>query len=66
MTGVQTCALPIWVEKTVEILNYLHSQAVKGEQIFYNIYSPEEMAADPSKEYTGILYSAAKAETHMQ
>ncbi len=71
LAQVSTSAVYMWypyirVEKTVEILNYLHSQAVKGEQIFYNIYSPEEMAADPSKEYTGILYSAAKAETHMQ
>lgn len=45
----------IRVDKTVEILNYLHSQAAKGEPIFYNIYSPEEMAADPSKADTGIF-----------
>ncbi len=66
LAQVSTSAVYMWypyirVEKTVEILNYLHSQAVKGEQIFYNIYSPEEMAADPSKEYTGIFVFRGKS-----
>lgn len=45
----------IRVEKTVEILNYLHSQAAKGEQIFHRIYSEEEINEDPSKADTGIF-----------
>lgn len=57
---VSTSAVYMWypyiqVEKTVEILNYLHSQAAKGEQIFHHIYSTEEMAENPSKADTGIF-----------
>lgn len=57
---VSTSGVYMWypyirVEKTVEILNYLHSQAAKGERIFHRVYSPEEIAADPSKADTGIF-----------
>ena len=31
------------IDKTVEIVNYMKSQAMNGEQIFYPIYSEEEM-----------------------
>ena len=60
LAQVSTSSIYMWypyirVEKTVEILNYLHSQAVKGEQIFYNIYSPDEMETDPTKADTGIF-----------
>lgn len=60
LAQVSTSNIYMWypyilVEKTVEILNYLHSQAVRGEQIFYNIYSPDEMEADPTKADTGIF-----------
>ena len=33
-------------ERTVEIVNYLHDQAISGNQIFYDIYTDEEKAAD--------------------
>lgn len=54
LAQVSTSSVYMWypyirVEKTVEILNFLHSQAASGEQIFYNIYSPDEIAADRSK-----------------
>lgn len=60
LAQVSTSSVYMWypyirVEKTVEILNYLHSQAIKGEQIFYSVYSPEEIIADPSKKDTGIF-----------
>lgn len=45
----------IQVEKTVEILNYLHSQAANGEQIFHSIYSADEIAQDRSKKDTGLF-----------
>lgn len=45
----------IQADKTVEILNYLHSQAVNGNSIFYRIYSSDEIAADRSKADTGIF-----------
>ncbi len=43
-------------EKTVEILNYLKGQALSGEQIFYPIYSEEEMKAESSKRDTGLFF----------
>lgn len=60
LAQVSTSSVYMWypyiqVEKTVEILNYLHTQAVGGQQIFYNIYTPEEIAADRSKADTGIF-----------
>lgn len=66
LAQVSTSNVYMWypyirVEKTVEILNYLHSLAEKGEQIFYNIYSPEEMAADPSKADMGIFVFRGEA-----
>lgn len=60
LAQVSTSSVYMWypyiqAEKTVEILNYLHSQAARGETIFYNIYSPEEIAANRSKADTGIF-----------
>lgn len=43
-------------DRTVEIVNYLKEQAVSGEQIFYDIYTEEEKAADPAKEDTGLFF----------
>jgi predicted esterase len=43
-------------ERTVEIVNYLESQAEAGKQIFYDIYTDEEKAADPAKEDTGLFF----------
>lgn len=43
--------------KTVEICNYLKSRAAGGERIFYDIYTDEEKAADPSLEDTGLFLS---------
>lgn len=60
LAQVSTSNVYLWypyirVEKTVEILNYLHTRALNGQQIFYSIYSPEEIAADRSKADTGIF-----------
>ncbi len=43
-------------DKTVEILNHLKNRADGGRPIYYSIYSQEEIADDPSKEYTGLFY----------
>ncbi len=43
-------------EKTVEIVNYLKEQSENGNQIFYPIYSEEEIAEDPSKADTGLFF----------
>lgn len=60
LAQVSTSDIYVWysyihVEKTVEILNYLHSRAASGEQIFHSIYSADEIAADRSKADTGIF-----------
>lgn len=43
-------------EKTVEIINTLAENAESGQQIFYSIYSEEEMTAEPSKRDTGLFF----------
>lgn len=42
--------------KTVEICNYMKEQAAAGNQIFYDIYTNEEKAADPKKDDTGLFF----------
>lgn len=46
----------IQLEKTVEILNDLKGQSLAGTQIFYSIYSHEEMEEDSSKKDTGLFF----------
>ena len=48
-------------DKTVEIVNYMKSQAMNGEQIFYPIYNEEEMQADPDKRDTGLFFFRGNA-----
>jgi len=43
-------------ERTVEIVNYMKTKAEAGEQIFYDIYTAEEKAADPAKKNTGLFF----------
>ena len=43
-------------ERTVEIVNYMKMQAESGRQIFYRIYTEEEMQADPRKRNTGLFF----------
>lgn len=47
-------------EKTVEICNYMKNHADAGEVIFYDIYTDEEKAADPSKNDTGLFFFKGK------
>lgn len=42
--------------KTVEIVNYMKSNAEAGNTIFYDIYSNDEKAADPAKKDTGLFF----------
>lgn len=41
---------------TVEIVNTLYNQSVKGQTVFYDIYSEEEKRADPQKINTGLFF----------
>ena len=43
-------------DKTVEIVNYMKEQTDSGKQIFYPIYTEEEMKIEPEKRNTGIFY----------
>lgn len=43
-------------DKTVEIVNYMHSRAESGQVIFYDIYSDSEKAADSRKNDTGLFF----------
>ena len=42
-------------ERTVEIVNALRDRAAAGEQVFYDIYTEAEKAADPRKRDTGLF-----------
>ncbi len=48
-------------DETVAVVNYMKTHAAAGETIFYDIYSEEEKAADPSKEDTGLFFFRGKA-----
>lgn len=43
-------------DETVAIVNDLKSRALSGEQVFYPIYTADEIAQDPSKANTGLFY----------
>ena len=47
-------------EKTVEICNYMKRHADAGDVIFYDIYTPEEKAADSSKNDAGLFFFKGK------
>ncbi|MDE6281708.1 MAG: S-layer homology domain-containing protein [Oscillospiraceae bacterium] len=61
LAEVSTSSVYVWysniqVDKTVDIVNNVISRAEGGEQVFYPIYSEEEMSADPSKRDTGLFF----------
>ena len=43
-------------DETVEIVNTLRKNAVAGKQVFFDIYTDEEKAADPDKADTGLFF----------
>lgn len=47
-------------DTTVEIANYFRNNAENGKQIFYSIYSEEEIKADPEKADTGLFFFRGK------
>lgn len=46
-------------DKTVEIINYLAEEKDK-RQIFYPIYSKDEISKEPEKRYTGLYFLRVK------
>jgi len=59
-SSIYTWYSNIKAEKTVEIVNDLKARSEDGEQIFYRIYSEEEMKANPEKRDTGLFYFKGK------
>lgn len=60
LADISSSSVYVWYShiqtaKTVEIINRLYNDAVSGNQIFYRMYSDAEIAADPSKAYTGLF-----------
>ena len=51
----------IEVKDTIGILNDLKERIKRNEQVFYPIYSKEEIALDPTKKDTGLFYFKGKA-----
>lgn len=43
-------------DKTVEIVNTMHTKAAAGETIFYDIYTEAEKEVDPAKRDTGLFF----------
>ena len=43
-------------DRTVEIVNYMKAKAEAGKEIFHDIYTDEEKAADPAKKNTGLFF----------
>lgn len=47
-------------EKTVEIVRYFKNQTLRGEQVFFDIYTEEEKRLDPRKRNTGLFFFRGK------
>ena len=66
MTLSQTGDILIWYshvnpQRTREIVNYMKGEVLRGRQIFYPIYTKEEMNADPLKRDTGLFFFRGRA-----
>lgn len=48
-------------QETAAELGFLHDEAISGQQVFYPIYTEEEMAADPAKRDTGLFFFRGNA-----
>lgn len=46
--------------KTVEIIRYFKAQTLRGEQVFFDIYTEEEKRRDPRKRNTGLFFFRGK------
>lgn len=48
-------------EKTVEVINYFHTQLSQNACVYYDIYTEEERIRDPSKNETGLFFFKGEA-----
>lgn len=44
----------------LDALNDLHHRAAQGQKVFYELYSPQERAADPGKAHAGLFFYPGK------
>lgn len=61
LAEVSTSNIYVWYsdiqpDMTVEIISHLKERSENGEQVFYSIYSENEIAEDPSKADTGLFF----------
>lgn len=48
-------------DTTVEIVNFLKDESDNGDQVFYPIYTKEEISKDPDKKNTGLFFFRGKS-----
>lgn len=65
LAEVSSSSVYVWYshiqpDRTVDIVDDVIGRAEQGEQVFYPIYTEEEMAADPSKRDTGLFFFRGK------
>ena len=48
-------------QETAAELNFLRDEMLAGQQVFFSIYTEEEMAADPAKRNTGLFFFRGNA-----
>lgn len=53
-------------DTTVDIVNYLKEENDNGKQVFYPIYTEEEMKRDPDKRNVGLFFFRGKEMVPMQ
>ena len=46
--------------KTVEVVRYFKTQTLRGEPVFFDIYTEEEKRLDPRKRNTGLFFFSGK------
>lgn len=61
LKDISSSSVYVWynyidADETVAAVNRLKSDSKAGKQIFYNIYSEEEIRSDPSKADTGLFF----------
>ena len=61
LEDISSSSVYVWynyidADETVAVVNKLKADAQSGKQIFYSVYSEDEIAADPSKADTGLFF----------
>jgi hypothetical protein len=46
----------IRIQSTIDVIRYLQDESLKGNRVFYDIYSDKEKASYPAKNRTGLFF----------